>query len=41
MLGNSRSAVRDVYAPNDSHLSTNGYLLVGRYMVGQLQGPVQ
>lgn len=33
LLTESRFAVRDLYAPNDSHLSTAGYLVVGRAMV--------
>jgi hypothetical protein len=37
LLMASRFAVRDLYAPNDSHLSTSGYLVVGRHMVEQIQ----
>jgi hypothetical protein len=41
LLTQSRTAVRDLYAPNDSHLSTTGYLMVGRYVAKHVKTLIQ
>jgi hypothetical protein len=35
-LNKNKSLIKDLYAPNDSHLSTNGYLLIGNIISQQL-----
>jgi hypothetical protein len=36
-VNKNKSLIKDLYAPNDSHLSTNGYLLLGNIISQQLR----
>jgi hypothetical protein len=36
-VNKNKSFIKDLYAPNDSHLSPNGYLLLGNVINQQLR----